>query len=238
MINENTDQNNNDKTSIDSAGDQKSREKRLEQILSELPSYEVPKKYTPPSEYNASPPPTAHKKGKSVGKKVAIILSILLVVSTASAFAWYYWETTFASFEYTLQPVVILAGENVSPRDFFTADDNMQNIEAEFSGQVSAPIPGLQGIPLTLNYGLRTLNTIGTLYVLSSAIEITHEFQAEADPLSSIDFITNTDIASTASFDLQFTEQPLPLSEYPVGTHTLHLTLNEVPFVVTLHVVD
>jgi len=238
MIKENTDQNSNAKSSIDSSEDQKSREKRLEQILSELPSYEAPKKYAPPSEYEAPTSPTKHKKGKSVGKKVAIILSILLVVSAAGAFAWYYWETTFASFEYSLQPVVILAGENISPRDFFTADDNMQNVGAEFSGQITTPIPGLQGIPLTLSYGLRTLNTIGTLYVLSTAIEITHEFQAEAEPLSPIDFISNTDIASTASFDLQFAEQPLPLSEYPVGTHALYLTLNEVPFVVTLHVVD
>ena len=230
----------NNKTVADSTRSKNPQERNarsIDQILAELPSYESPHSSLHNSAGHNTKPPITYRKCMSPGKKAAII-TVFIVLALAFASAYYFLWLPSRSFEYRLRPIVILEGQSVSPSDFFAPYGNSQNVDAHLSERRFSPAPGLQAVPLTLNYNRRTVNTIGTLFVLSPISSITHEYATEAPDLTPLDLISNAAEIARADFDLQFVEAPMPLVEYQVGTHTLHLSLNDTPFYVTLRVVD
>jgi len=161
-----------------------------------------------------------------------------LLLSIAAFGVWFYWWTTYATFEYRLQPVVILEGQQVSPNDFLYPSEEMEEVSAAFLNTRFSQAAGLQSVPLTLTLGWRSLDTVASLYVLSPIEQITTEFKVECPDLIPVDLLTNAGIAHNVPFDVRFTEQPLPLADYTVGEFTLHLALNDAAFEVRLNVVD
>ena len=167
-------------------------------------------------------------------------MTILLIVfmSAAGFTGWYYWWTTHAVFEFRVHPIVVLEGQSVNPGDFIYPGEGMERVSAVFRNPRFRPEAGRQSVPLTLARGWRTVDTTATLYVLTPVEQIQNEFTAEGPELKAIDFISNAAVATSVRFDVRFTEEPLPLEEYPVGVHTLHLAMNDTAFEVTLNVVD
>jgi hypothetical protein len=96
----------------------------------------------------------------------------------------------------------------------------------------------MQFVPLTLSKDIRTTDTAEVLYVLTPIEYIEHEFTEEGSVLNPVRLLANADITANVSFNVHFTEEPLPLEEYPVGEFPLNLAFNNVPFQVMLHVVD
>jgi len=172
---------------------------------------------------------------KKTGSKVAAFLIILFTVIGIGLGVFHFWWTTHAVFEYNLQPVVIVEGADVRPSDFLIEHGE---IEAEFTYGEFEPVSGVQTVPLSLTYGLRSLETTARLYVLTPISQIVTEFAEHMPDLVPIEMISNADIASGIPFDVRFSEQPQPLSQFSVGEHSLNLELNGAPFVVWLMVVD
>ena len=109
---------------------------------------------------------------------------------------------------------------------------------AEFENPGFRPSVGLQFVPLTLTLGWRSVESAGVLYVLTPIDYVQHEFTEEGVILRPLDFLANPEAALGVPFDVRFTEEPLPLEDYPVGDFTLHLSLNGAPFEATLSIVD
>jgi len=82
------------------------------------------------------------------------------------------------------------------------------------------------------------MDAAAALYVLTPKEKIEHEFAEEGVTLRAVDMLSNPEVAANVPFDVHFTEPPLPLEEYEVGDHVLHLVLNDVPFTVLLTVSD
>ncbi|MCL2079005.1 MAG: hypothetical protein FWH17_04080 [Oscillospiraceae bacterium] len=187
------------------------------------------------------------KKSKKA-KVVLITLLIIILICALGAGGWYFWWTNYATFEYELQSVVVLAGQSIAPEDFLTANDAKRGIIAVFaddelfseSGQalISAQQGGIMEIPLILKLGMRKMKVSVTVYILTPINSITHEYRQEAPAPDPVSFISNSDIARGIFFDTRFTEPPLPFDEYEVGEHTLRLSLNGVPFEVSLIIAD
>ena len=178
-------------------------------------------------------------KDRTVIKTVFFVIFLVLVLLGAGFAGFYYWWTEYATFEYELTPVVILEGQSITPGLFLNPEENAEGVAAAFQNPESKPVTGLQYIPLTLTLGLRTVDASAALFVLSTVESIEHEFAEEGAILRPVDFLSNPDAAArVSSFDIRFTEAPLPLEEYPVGEFTLHLALNDAPFEVMLYVVD
>ncbi|MDR2569356.1 MAG: hypothetical protein LBD23_03530 [Oscillospiraceae bacterium] len=170
-------------------------------------------------------------------KILLIVISILIVLSAAFA-GWYYWWTTYAVFEYTLQPIVILDGQNVAPEDFLYPSEDMEDVSAAYLNSGFKPVEGRQSVSLVLTKGLRTLETSAALYVLTPIKLIHNEFTAVDFDLDPVKFLSNAHIVTNTSFDVRFTEEPMPLEDYPVGEFTLQLAMNDTPFSVVLYVTD
>ena len=177
-------------------------------------------------------------KDRSVAKIIFWVLFIVLLLAGAGLAGFYYWWTEYATFEYELQPVVILDGQNVSPGSFLAPVEEMTGVSAVFQNTEFEPAIGLQYVPMTLHLGLRTVEASAALFVLTPIESIVHEFTEEGMPLRPVEFLANPEVAARVPFDIRFTEPPLPLDEYPVGEFTLRLALNDAPFEVTLHIVD
>jgi len=178
------------------------------------------------------------EKDRTVVKTVFLVIFLVLFVAAAGIAGWYYWWTTHATFEHTLHPVVILDGQSVTPEDFMYPGEEMAKVTAVFQDPDFDPFVGLQYVPLTLTLGLRTVDAAAALYVLTSIDSIEHEFAEEGTTLRAVDMLNNPEIAANVPFNVIFTETPKPLEEYDVGEHTLHLSLNGVPFSVLLIVAD
>ncbi|MDR2569845.1 MAG: hypothetical protein LBD23_06055, partial [Oscillospiraceae bacterium] len=179
------------------------------------------------------------KEDKSLLKTVILVVFLVLFVLAAGAAGWYYWWTTHAVFEYELQSVVILEGQKINVNDFLVPDENIEGIIITMQNPNYEPSIGVNFIPLTLTLGLRSLDSSAALYVLTPIEYIEHEFTVTDVILRPVEFISNADAAAgRASFNVRFTEEPLPLEEYPVGEFILHLALNDEPFEVLLRVVD
>ena len=171
--------------------------------------------------------------------RAVFITIVLVIVLSAAGFAgWYYWWTTHATFEYVLQPIVILNGQSVEPEDFLSPGEDMERVTAVYRRAGFRPAVGRQEVPLTLTRGWRTVDATAELYVLTPITQISHEFAEPALELKAVDFLSNADIASRVWFDVHFTEEPLPLEDYSVDVHTLRLALNGAPFEVLLNVAD
>ena len=202
------------------------------------------KKSAPVAETNVAKNSRGRKKRKqkSLFNTIALSLAIALLV-VAVVGAWFFWWTTQSTFDYTLQPVVVLVGQTVNAYDFMAETDYMQNMSATYqipnSTQANLQFEsGQHEIPISLQNGLRSTDTTATLYVLEPIESISHEFTTESEHLQPIDFIANAHIAAGTDFDVTFTQTPLPLEYHSVGEHNLELALNGFPFRVALFVED
>jgi len=182
--------------------------------------------------------PNVSKKRKNKVKSAFLTILLMLVFSAAGFGGWYYWWTEHATFAYMLQPVVVLRGENIQPADFLYPTEEMERVSAAYRSPVFRPTDGRQEVSLTLTRGWRTVDAIAQLYVLTTVEQIFHEFGEPGPELKAINFITNAEAAGRIPFDVHFTEAPLLLEEYEVGTHTLHLSLNNAAFEALLTVTD
>jgi len=183
-------------------------------------------------------PKPVYVKRKSKAKKALLIILLTLIISGGAFAGWYYWWTTYAEFDYRIQPIVILSGQNVDPNDFLIPGEDTEETEAVYRRADFRPEPGRQNVHLTLTMGWRSVDTAATLYVLTPREPIRHEFREPGYRLDPVDLLSNADIVSNVPYDVRFTEDPLPLEQYEVGEHTLHLTLNGAPFEVMLQIVD
>jgi len=175
---------------------------------------------------------------RSIVKTVILVIFMIAIISAAGFAGWYYWWTTYATFDYEVHPVVVLDGQSIEAVDFLYPEEIMEGISAAMRNPGFEPAKGFQFVPLTLTLGLRTVDTAATLYVLSPIEYTQHEFGVVGTTLRPVDFLTNADVASGITFEIRFTEELLPLEEYPVGEFPVHLALNDEPFIVMLHIVD
>ena len=174
---------------------------------------------------------------KSIAKTTTFIIFLIIILAAAAFGGWYYWWTEHATFEYTLQPIVILEGQSVTPDEFLDTGEEMAGVEAVFENPGFEPIVGLQFVPLTLTKGWRTVESAAALYVLTPVEYIEHEL-AEEGSIRPIETLQNPEVAARVPFEVGFTEVPQPLESYAVGDFPLHLALNDAPFVITLKVID
>jgi len=171
--------------------------------------------------------------------KIALLILLILIVTSAIAFGgWYYWWTNYATFDYDLQPVVILHGQRVFSSLFLTDEAKGSGISAKFQNSGFTPVQGRVTVPLTLELGWRSLDTTATLYALIPVTEIVHEYREEAADIDPVSLVANAEIARGIEYEIIFTEKPPALAAYEVGEYTLHLTLNGAPFEVTRIIED
>ena len=197
----------------------------------------------PLSTYHSQlPKPDRYKRVKpnakySTGSKILAVLFIV-ALSAAGFAAWYYWWTTYATFDYRVRPVVVLEGQLVTPDDFLYPMEDMERVTATFRRPGFRTTLGQQDVPLTLTRGWRTVETTAPLYVLTPVEQIYNEFTVAGPAIKAIDLISNADAVAGISLDLRFIELPLPLENYPVGDFPIRLALNDTEFVVNLSVTD
>jgi len=177
-------------------------------------------------------------KDRSVIKTVFFVIFLILILGAGAYAGFYYWWTEHATFDYMLQPVVVLEGQGVVPDDFLYPAEEMAGVTAVFNDPDFEPFVGLQFVPMTLSSRMRTLESAAALYVLTPIEYMEHEFAEEGAILRPVEFLKNPEIAASISFEISFIEPPLPLEEYPVGEFLIKLSLNGVPFEVTLIVSD
>ncbi|MCL2628885.1 MAG: transglutaminase-like domain-containing protein [Oscillospiraceae bacterium] len=175
---------------------------------------------------------------KSIGKILLIVLLITVLVAAAAFGGWYYWWTTHATFDYELQPVVILNGQGVTPNEFLTDASISDGISAIFQNPEFTPVQGRVSVPLILDLGWRSLEATATLYVMVPLAQTTHEFRLEAPEINPVDLLSNAEIARGIFFEVDFVHKPFPLDTYDVGEYTLQLVLNDAPFEVLLVIED
>jgi len=178
------------------------------------------------------------KQKKNPVRNVIITVLLVIVLSGVGFFGWFYWWTTHATFEFKLQPIVILEGQHVSPDDFLVPGENLDRVSAVFRNPSFRPSVGYQDIQLTLAAGWRAVETSAPLYILSAVNKIEHEYAKISPDMKPVDFIANASVANGVPFDIRFVEEPMLLEDYPVGEHILNLTLNGAPFRVLLTVED
>jgi hypothetical protein len=176
---------------------------------------------------------------KSGPAKAVVVILIIAVLSVTGFGAWYFRWFGDNAFEYSIHPVFIISGQTVYAGDFLdTGFEGMDRVEATFRDTAFHPEAGHQSVPVRLRLYGRSINVTADLYVLTVTDRIQHEYRTPAPQMDPVDLITNFDVAAGLPFDMAFTEKPMPLEEYDVGTHTLSLALNGAPFVVMLYVVD
>jgi len=180
----------------------------------------------------------ARSNHKFNAKNLAIIFLISAMFLGCGFLGWYYWWTEYTSFEYILQPIVVLEGQSLNPNEFLYRSEEMGNVSASYRNAGFRPVSGKQDVHLTLKRGWRSIDTVASLRVLSPVKQMKVEFAEVAPALTPDDFIANASAAGDLPYSLHFIEPPLPLEAYPIGEHDLHLMLNDVPFSVILSVVD
>jgi len=185
-----------------------------------------------------APLPDIEIKDRTVIKTVFLVIFLVLFIAAAAVAGWYYWWTTHATFDHTLHPVVILDGQHVNPEDFLYPSAEMEEVTAIFQNPDFDPFVGMQYVQLELHLGLRSMDAAAPLFVLTAKEKIEHEYAEEGTALRAVDMLQNPEVAASVPFDVHFTQTPLPLEQYDVGEHTLHLSLNDVPFTVLLVVSD
>ena len=180
--------------------------------------------------------PGRKKSGPSKAVEIILVIAAISVVGFSVLFFRWFGGTTF---EYSLHTVYILNGQTVIARDFLdTGFEGMDRAEVAFRDPEFLPEAGHQSVPVTLWLDGRALNVTADLYVLTVIDGIRHEYKTPAPELDPVGFITNFDSAAGIPFDIGFTEKPMLLEDYGVGTYTLSLALNGSPFVVMLYVED
>jgi len=173
---------------------------------------------------------------KKTGRILLVVLFTFVFITGLGAFT-YYW-TTHATFDYSLQAVVILEGQSITAGKFLDDSEINEGIEAEFNDFQLLTTAGLHSIPLTLRLGWRSLETSATLYILSPIKDETIEYTQARPSFTPADFISNSDVPIYGILDLRFTEEPLSPQDYPVGETTVQLALNGTSFEIPLYVAD
>jgi len=209
------------------------QQKFVQQQMRQSQAVEEPKQNTNKRQYR-------YELVRPTRSVINVLIAVFLTVFLTSAgfSGWYYWWTTHAAFEYTLTPVVVLEGQDIDAGSFLASGEDMGRVSAAFKNTPQKPSAGWFDVPLTLTMGWRTVEANSYLYVLSTVKSIKHEYAEYGPELRPADFILNADIASGVPFDVRFVNEPELLEEYPVGEHTLYLTLNGAPFEVLLIVED
>ena len=179
-----------------------------------------------------------NRKKKSKAANIVLTILLIIVLVGAGFGGWYYWWTTHATFEYSLQPIVILEGQSVDADDFLFPSENMERVSAVFRRPAFRPVAGVQTVPLTLTRGWRTVDATASLHVMTTLTQMHNEFRTPGPEWNAVDFVTNLEAAGGIPFDVHFTEDPMPLEEYEVGEFILHLSLNGAPFEVSLFIAD
>ena len=174
----------------------------------------------------------------SLVRTVFLVIFIVLFASAAGFSGWYYWWTTHATFEHELQPIVVLEGQHFDPNAFLYPGEEERGLSVVFQDPGFEPAVGLQYVPLTVKLGWRSVENAAALYVLEPIEYYQHEFKAEGAVLRPVEFLSNPETARGVPFEIRFAEAPLPLDSYEVGEYKLLLALNDIPFEVTLTVVD
>ena len=151
---------------------------------------------------------------------------------------WHNWWTTEADFDYSLKPLVVLEGARVWPNDFLSTEEYMEGVYAEFQNPRLETTPGRHIVPLTLKKGWRSLETIGTMYVLTTVEEIWIEYTEEGPSFQPMEFVVNADLVGNIPFEVKFLNEPLPRSHYAVGQYPIQMTLNGDRFTTVIHVED
>jgi len=177
-------------------------------------------------------------KPKRTARNVFLTFLLIVLLAGAGFGGWYYWWTTYAVFDYRLQPVVILQGQSITAGDFLSPGGDMERVSVVFRNPGPRNVNGRQDVPLILTMGWRTVEASATLVVLTPVEHIYNEFTFPGPELKPLDFISNADTAYGIPFDVNFTVEPFLLEDYPVGEFTLHLALNGAPFDVKLTVTD
>jgi len=182
------------------------------------------------------PKPIKQKKRSAISIIAAVL--IIVVLSCAGFFGWYYWWTTQAVFEFNIQPLVILEGQGIGPDDFLVYGENSDRISVVYRNPVFRPSVGYQDVHLTLTMGWRVVEASTYLSIMTPVKQITHEFAAVGPELKPMDFLVNASSSAGVPFDIRFVEEPKLLEDYPVGEHTIKLSLNGTQFEVLLTVED
>ena len=137
------------------------------------------------------------------------------------------------SFDYSLQPVVTLAGVNVSPNEFLAS--HIYGITAEFADTRNFA-PGRHDVALQLNNGSRNQRATGVLYVITPVEYIELEFAQPPRNFVPLDFIENAEIIQNIDVDLQFLQEPS--HSPPIGETDVHIVLNGATTRSAINVVD
>ncbi|MDR2569209.1 MAG: DUF5011 domain-containing protein [Oscillospiraceae bacterium] len=208
--------------------------------------YTGQRQYTGQKQYTEQQqrPTQQRQQYESTGNKIGTIqnmfLYVLLIISLSFAgfFSWYYLWTSQAVFDLKVQPVVTLAGQAVRPDDFLLPMENMENVTVVFRNPLFKPSIGSQDVDLTIIVGRRVIKASTSLHIFNTVNQMKHEFAKTGPELKPTDFLENAAIIANVPVDIRFTEDTMPLENYSVGEHILHITLNKLPFEVRLIVED
>lgn len=169
--------------------------------------------------------------------KVAICVAVAVTLAVGIGI-WVLWLSKAADFEYRLNTLVILEGQNVYPEDFLYPSAHMERVSASFRSHTSRPVVGHNRIPLVLTRGLRRVVTTADLIVLAPADYVQIEFSDEGQDIEPADFLRNSSIANGVPFEVRFITETLRPEEYPAGRFPVQLSLNGETFHSVLDVVD
>ena len=171
-------------------------------------------------------------------KNIIVPVALIIALSAAGVSGWFFWSRSQSAFDFQVQTLVVLEGWEVSPEDFLVQGRNTENISAVYRNPLFRPAAGYQEVHLTLTQGMRTVEATASLYVLTAVTEDEHEFGTVASQPEPMSFITNASVVEGVTVDLHFIDEPMLLSNYPVGEHILRLSLNGKSFDVLLTVRD
>jgi len=166
-------------------------------------------------------------------KKFVIPTAVILVVLVAAGIMVL--RPRHTSFEYSLQPVVILAGGNVRPHNFIAPLYYMDGITAELV-EPRTFASGRHEVALQLNNGDRNQRATGVLYVLTPVDYIELEFAGPPRNFAPLDFIDNAELVQGIDVELQFLQEPP--SALPIGQTDVHIMLNGTTVHSAINVVD
>ena len=136
------------------------------------------------------------------------------------------WDTFLNRFDYSLQPVLTIAGNEVEPRDFITLNEDAESISIDFANRQNDLQPGRHEIDLRLSRRLRRENITAVLYILKPFEYVHVEFAQSGQTLTPLDFIANADIIRDEPFSLDFVNSLSEPESLPLGEIPIELVLN------------
>ena len=176
----------------------------------------------------------------STFKEMAVMKKILLTVVTLGvlgvAAAFFMFGYVWRDFDYTLQPVVTVAGNPVEAAAFLSTET--AGVYAYFDGDADFYAEGRQAVDLLLQRGrFRAMDAQAALYVVHPVDMYTIELGAQVS-FDATQFIRNPSQVPPGLLDVRFVDDPPPSYEMAVGEHPIALMLNGTRFYTTVQVVD